>query len=188
MSQSTLIKKIKADAMETVAEIKTAGVSQVEAVQRETDNAIAVLKQEYEGALKKKLDNMELVSLSKAKQEARMTIQNTKRNQVNKLFSEVTTKYIELPSEEYIAFFKKHLNESFPSNVKIISVSAPTKRTAETKEIVKDFGYEGEISSDAQFEAGLVVKAEDGVYDITLERMMSDKKADFETRIMQEIV
>lgn len=187
MSQSTLIKKIKDEAMATVADIKTTGVAQVEAVQRETDNAIAATQKEYEDLLQKKLDNMELVALSKAKQAAKMRVQSAKRNQVNALFSEVIEEFAELSEDDYVAFFKKYAKEALPHDAKIVSVSAPSNRVVETKQIMKELGFGGEITTQTKFKAGLVIKAEDGVYDISLERMINDRRADFEIKIMQKI-
>lgn len=187
MSQITLIKKIKDDAMATVAEIKTTGVAQAEAVLRETENAIVAFKKEEEEALQKKLENMELVALSKAKQAARMKVQSAKRRQVDALFTEVIAEFAKLSAEQYVVFFKKHLKEALPSDVKVLSVFAPSNRVSETKEIINEIGFGTEIVPNAKSEAGLIVKAEDGVYDITLERMINDKRADLEIKIMQKL-
>lgn len=187
MSQITLIEKIKADAMATVADIKTAGEAQVEIVQREVEDAIATDKKEREALLEKQLENLELVALSKAKQAGKIAVQSAKREQIDSLFSKVVAEYADLTPGKYVEFFEKHITEVIPKDVKILEVSAPPNRLDETKELVKEFGFSGDVKSDSKYKAGLVVRAEDGVYDITLERIVNEKRADLEIKVMQKI-
>ena len=70
MSENTLIKKIEQDVATEVDAIKAAHATAIAAVQRETDTIVAGLTSAHEHALQKKLEHMELVAISKAKQEA----------------------------------------------------------------------------------------------------------------------
>ncbi len=188
MSEITLIEKIKQDAATAVAEVKTAGAAEVEGVQRETQAAIDALVESESAALKKQQEQMELVAVSRAKQAGKIALQQAKRNQINQLFSELETELTEQSSDDYVAFFAKYAAQMLPKQVEVTVVEAPANRQAETKQVLDKLSIGGEVESCPSLKAGLIVYTKDGVYDATLARMMSEKRAALEMMIVNKVM
>lgn len=187
MSEITLIQKIKDETTATVDSIKAAGMAQIEGIQRESKDAIATYVNEQKANLQKKLSHMELVSLAQAKQSGKIAIQSTKREQIDALFAEVTAEIIELSDDEYVKLFKSYVKETVPKSAKIKEVEAPAKRVDETASILKELDLEGKVKKNNQLTAGVIVHTEDGVYDVTLERILGDKRAELEMQLIKKL-
>lgn len=188
MSQNTLIEKIKKDAEVAVAEIKAAGQAEVDAVKRETDEAIAVMTESHKVALEKRVAQMELVALAKAKQEGNITVQKAKRDEIDNLFAEVVSE-LELQKEnDYIEFFLKFAEDIIPNGVKVEEVLAPVRRVEETEAILKKLHLEGKVTKDTVIKAGFIMYTSDGVYDVTLKRLLAEKMSELEANVFNKLV
>ncbi len=77
--------------------------------------------------------------------------------------------------------------EIVPKDIQVEHVHAPKKRKEETIKILKKVGLSADVKIDGSFEAGLVVKAKDGVYDITLERLMNEKRDELEMIVVNKV-
>lgn len=188
MSQNTLIEKIKQDAAVTVAEIKATGATQVEGIERDIEAQVTALKNEHTTALEKTKAQMELVAISKAKQAGNIALQSAKRTKIDAIFTAVATDLENQPTAEYVAFFTKYASGIIPKKVEILYVYAPANREAETTEILKNLDISGEIKSDSSSKAGMVVHTKDGVYDVTLARLMSEKRAELEMVVVNKVM
>ena len=188
MSDITLIEKIKQDAALEVAEIKAEGDAKVEAVRRETDAAVTARKEAHSAALKKELAQAELVAVSKAKQAAKIALQSAKREEIDNAFVAVTEDIAGASAAEYVAFFAKYAAAIVPKDAAVKRVAAPAARTAETTDILKELGLSGEVVADARIKAGLMITASDGVYDVTLARLINDKRAELEMEIVEKVI
>ncbi|MCA9355509.1 hypothetical protein KC865_03085 [Candidatus Kaiserbacteria bacterium] len=188
MSQKTLIEKIAQDASNTVAEIKSKGATEIEVIQRETERMIAELNKSQNIALEKKKAQMELVAISRAKQTGNISIQSAKRDCINEIFDEVCKELEEQSADEYVTFFKKHAVDTVPKTVEVVKIHAPAKRREETGKILESLGLTGEIVADSDIKAGLVVYAKDGVYDVTLGRLMGERRADLEMLVVSKVM
>lgn len=188
MSQNSLIEKIKQDAAAAVAEVKAKGAAEVEGIQRETDAAIAALVESHKVSLKKQQEQMELVAVSRAKQAGNIALQQAKRDQIDELFAEVEKELVEQSSEQYVSFFQKYATEILPSQVTVTAVQAPASRQSETKQILDKLGLVGEVKVDAGIKAGFILTANDGVYDVTLGRLMSEKRAALEMMVVNKVM
>jgi vacuolar-type H+-ATPase subunit E/Vma4 len=188
MSQNTLIEKIKNDAAATVAEINATATTQVEGIQREIEAQVTELQNEHEATLKKTKAQMELVAVSKAKQAGNIAVQTAKRKKIDTIFAGVTKDLQAQTPEEYVTFFAKYLTEIVPKDAEIISVHVPAERVAETNDILKEVGVTGEVAADAEVTAGMVVHTKDGVYDITLARLMNDKRPELEMVVVNKVM
>ncbi|NCN12068.1 hypothetical protein GW937_01980 [Candidatus Kaiserbacteria bacterium] len=184
----TLIQKIEQDAAAEIAEIKAAGTAKVEAIQRETDMAVVALKENYLSALKKRQSQNELVAVSKAKQAGKIALQGTKRSLINDLFAETQTALVEQDSSSYTAFFGKNAASILPKSITVVKVTAPTARLEETKDILTMLGLSGEVVADTHLKAGFILHALDGVYDITLDRLVGEKRALLEMEIVRKLL
>lgn len=187
MSQNSLIEKIKKDAATTVAEIKANTATEVESIQREIEAGVAKLKKEHESALEKEKSHMELVAVSKAKQSGNIALQRAKREQIDAIFSAVANDLQDQPSGEYVAFFQKYADEIMPDKVEVDCIHAPKGKEEETKDLMKALKLDGDVKSDTSIKAGMVVYAKDGVYDITLERLMNEKRAELEMVVVNTV-
>lgn len=187
MSDVTLIEKIKQDAAAEVAAIKAEGDAKVEAVRRETDAAMAARKEAHATALQKQLSQIELVAVSKAKQSAKIALQSAKREEINALFATVAEELATAPTAEYVAFFAAYAKTIVPAGITAVRATAPAARTAETAEILQQLGLTAEVVADTRLTAGLMITAADGVYDVTLTRLMNEKRAELEMEIVKQV-
>jgi vacuolar-type H+-ATPase subunit E/Vma4 len=188
MSQNTLIEKIKNDAASTVAEIKSTGATEVEGIQREIEAEVAELNKSHEVSLKKTKAQLELVAISRSKQSGNIAVQTAKRNQIDSIFSAVNEELLTQDSKEYVTFFQKYAAEIVPKGVEVGHVHAPTARVDETTAILKDLGLLGEVKADGAIKAGLVIHTKDGVYDVTLERLMSERRDELEMVVVNQVM
>jgi vacuolar-type H+-ATPase subunit E/Vma4 len=188
MSQNTLIEKIKQDAAATIAEIKASETAEAEGIQRETEAAIVALTKAHTEALRKKQAQMELVAVSRAKQAGNIAIQTAKRNQIDTIFADVRKELEGQSDEAYVTFFQKYVGEIVPKEVVVTAVEAPATRQDVTKKILCNLGLSAEVTTNTDIKAGLIVKAGDGVYDITLDRLMGEKRAELEMIVVNKVM
>jgi len=186
MSGITLIEKIKKDAAITVAEIKSAGATEVESIQREIEAEVAELKKNYLVTLEKTKAHMELVAISKAKQSGNIAVQSTKRAHIDAVFNAVMEDLQDQSSDDYATFFKKFVEEIVPKKLEVVRVDAPAHRIKETEKILKDSGFTCEVKASSAIKAGLVIHSKDGIYDVTLVRLMSEKRPELEMIVVNQ--
>ena len=187
MSQNSLIEKIKDDAAKAVEEIKTAGSAEVEKIQREIEAEVVELQKSHRANLEKTKKQMELVALSKAKQSGSIAVQSAKRAQIDSIFSSVIDDLQNQDAAAYVAFFSGYVKEIVPAGVEVKSVSAPKARLAETEEIIKTAGLAGTVNAESAIKAGLVIYTSDGVYDVTLARLMNERRNELEMIIVNAV-
>ena len=187
MSENTLVAKIKTDTARQVAEIVAEQEKAVSAIQAETEIKLEELKKERATALKKSHDHLELVAISRAKQEGKIALQQAKRNQIDAIFAEVETELIQQPADTYIAFFARLVGEMVPKEAKATKISVPKDRVGETTTILKQTDISGEVIVDDKIKAGLLVCTESGIYDVTLGRLMNEARAELEMEIMAKV-
>lgn len=188
MSQNTLIEKIKKDGEAAVAEIMAAGQAEVDSIQRETDESVVALVEAHKISLEKKLAQMELVALAKAKQEGNIAVQRAKRDEIDGLFAEVVSELESQNETEYVSFFKKFAEEIIPHGAKVEHVHAPAKRVEETESILKKLSLEGKVVKDNALKAGFILHTDDGVYDVTLNRLLAEKMSELEASVFSKLV
>ncbi len=188
MSENTLTTKIIADTEVKVAEIKSATQTKVEAIQRETDSQVAALTEAHKALQKKKLDQMELVAVSRAKQDGHIAVQTAKRKQIDAIFVELKAQLVDKSADEYVTFFTNYAKEVIGGDVAVESVEAPAKREEETQKILSALNLSGEINTNNVISAGLIIRTKDGVYDITLERMLSGRRSELEMEVVQKVM
>jgi vacuolar-type H+-ATPase subunit E/Vma4 len=188
MSQTSLVEKIAADAAAEVAAITAASEAEVTAVQKKTDEQLAALKAARATAEQKKLDQMELVAVSQAKQAGKIALQKAKREQIDLIFAEVLAELVAQPAETYVAYFTKVATGVVASGTVATRVQAPATREAETKQILEQLGVTGPVVVDTAINAGLVVHTAAGVYDFTLGRLMNEQRSELEMEVVQQVM
>jgi len=188
MSENTLVAKIKADTDAQVAEIQATNKVEVAAIEQETADKLSALKEAHEVAVKKQHDQLELVAISRAKQSGKIASQQAKRNQINSIFAEVKADLIAQSSDTYVAYFAKQVVVSVPKDIVVTSVLAPANREAETKQILEQCGITGVVTANAGIKAGLLIKTAEGVYDITLDRLINEQQAELEMEMVAKVM
>ncbi len=188
MSQNTLIEKIKEDAEKAVSEIKATVATKIANIQSEADKTIKSMVEVHENLLQKRQDQIKLVAVSKAKQAGKISLQQAKRNQINKIFSEVAVGLSEQSSEKYVAFYSKCASSIVPKDVAVTSVQAPDNRESETKQILEKMSLEATVSVNSDIKAGFILETVDGVYDVTLNRIMNEKKSELEMEVVKKVM
>lgn len=188
MSEITLIEKIEQDAATAVAEINAAGESVVKDIQRETQAEIDGLNEVHSVQLKKQKEHLELVAVSRAKQAGNIAVQQIKRDQIEALFIELEEELVNQSPEEYVSFFQKQAETLVDKGVKVVSVQAPENRQSETAKVLAALGLTGEVVVGASIRAGFIVFAEEGVFDVTLDRLIKERRAELEMVIIKKVM
>ncbi len=188
-SDNVLVQKIAADTQSRVDEVHTLAKAEVADIQRETQKQIELLQQEAAVQLKKKQNQQELVGVSKARQSANIVLQTAKRTAVDTAFATAFSELVSVSADEYIAFFTKHVEAIVPKGSDVKKVSAPANRMDETRVITKvTLGAQVDIIPVTSTVAGLIIQTADGVFDVTLERLMSEKRSALEIDVVNEVI
>lgn len=188
MSNNTLVAKIKANAEEKAAEIAKGVEVEVSAIKQETETKLKALRDAHATELEKQNKHLELVTVSRAKQSGKISLQQAKRNQIDAIFAEATEELVNQPAQSYVSYFAKQVKEIIPDNLKVTKVLSPAKRLDETKKILSEAGLSGDVEEGTGIAAGLVIESEDGVYDVTLDRLMNVERAQIEMEIVNEVM
>ena len=187
MSESTLVNKIKFDATLEVEALKKTAQAELALLQQETEQQLGAMRTAHETEKSKTLSQLELVAVSKAKQAGKIALQQAKRKQVDELFAAVVADLTKLSPAEYVTFFARHLATVVPPEIKIDVVHASAARLEETKQILVAQGLTGTVVADERMTAGLIVHAVDGIYDVTLDRILSERRPTLEMEVMKAL-
>ncbi len=188
MSDNLLIAKIKADAEKVAADILSANQSEVAKIEKDTAAKLSTLQKEHATALKKQHDQLELVAMSQANQAGKIAVQQAKRNRVDAIIDSAMTELATQSSADYVAYFGKMVSSAVPKAASVVSVSAPSERVAETNDILAQAGLAGEVAADKDIAAGLIIETADGVYDLTLNRLLKEKRPEIEMEMVKQVM
>lgn len=186
MSQASLIEKIKQDAAKVVAEIQAASAAEIETITQETSAAVQAKEAVNKTLLEKELAHNELVAISKAKQVGNIAFQSAKREEINALFAELQKEIVGMDETEYVSFVSAVAASILPEKIEVLKVLAPAARLAETEKVLKSLHIKGEVQS-APISAGLIVHAADGVYDASIDRLITERRPELEIELMKLI-
>jgi vacuolar-type H+-ATPase subunit E/Vma4 len=188
MSQNTLIDKITKEAENKVAEIKSQGKLEVDNIKRELETELKKLKSQYEDSLARKKAHNELVAVSKARQAGNIAVQTVGRKQLDRIFNQAIADLVKLPSEDYVALFTNNLKSAVPVDAEVTKVLAPKDRQSETEAILANAKLSAEVESSTELQAGLVIHTKDGIYDLSLERILNERRDQLEMQVVKEIM
>ncbi|MCB9812694.1 hypothetical protein H6778_03490 [Candidatus Nomurabacteria bacterium] len=188
MSHNTLLEKIQTDVAAEIDAIKAAGAAEVAKIEAETEQAIQTLRVTHTVALEKELAQQELVVISKAKQAGKIALQSAKRAEIDDLFVTIEKELAGQAAEGYVHLFSKYASSIIPAGVVVTKVVAPESRVSETAEILKAAGVVAEVTPDARIGAGFILYTADGVYDVTLARIMSEARVEIEMEVVQTVM
>lgn len=186
MSQTSLIEKIKQDAAQVVAEIEAAAAAEIETITKETEAAVAAKESANKAALEKELQHQAVVATSKAKQAGNIAYQTAKREEIDVLFTELQTELGGMKEDEYVSFVTAVAKTVVPEKVAAKKALAPAKRLAETEKVLKELGVDASVEA-APITAGVIIHAEDGVYDASIDRLISERRPELEIELMKMI-
>lgn len=188
MSHNTLLEKIQADAAAEVKKIKQVGQAQVQAFMSETETILKSERSAHHDTFTRELAQQELVEISKAKQQARISVQRAKREEIDALFNSVSKLITSKESHEYVTFFTKYATSVVPKQVSVTTVHAPTNRIKETADVLQAVGLSGTVATNDTITAGFIIEATDGVYDVTLERLLTEGRTELEMEIIKKVL
>lgn len=188
MSENSLVEKIKADTDALVAEIQATNKKEVSVIEQETAHKLVVLTEAHNVAIKKQHDQLELVAVSRARQKGRISVQQAKRDQIDEIFNEVEAELIAQPADSYVAYFTKMVTETMPSGVVVTAIQAPVGREDETKQILNKREISAPVTTNPEIKAGIVIETTEGVYDVTLARLMKEKRAELEMEVVKKVM
>lgn len=186
MSQQSLIEKIKADAQQQAEAIIAEGEAKAAAIKQEADKELAALTEQFNTALEKEKAHLETVALSQARQEANIALQRAKREGVNNVFDALFAELKDASAAEYVKFFTKVAKDVLPEKAKG-TAHAPANRLDETKDILKAVHASTEVVESKKTAAGFLFDTEDGVYDVTLERIFHEVRPKLEVELINQV-
>jgi vacuolar-type H+-ATPase subunit E/Vma4 len=185
MSEDTLIKKIADEAAASAAAIKAEADTEVAAIEAQTKTLLQEAAAAHEALVTKEKTHLETVAFSKARQTASIAVQSAKRAGVDEVFKKAAEAIAEAPADEYVSFFTKSVQAIVPEKIEG-TVRCPVKREEETKQLLKTASVEGTISVDPTITAGFVMETADGVYDVTLNRILADRRPELEMEVIKQ--
>lgn len=183
---TTLTEKIIKDAEATAAKIAAGAQAEVSAIERETEGELAALRDVHTARLEKEKAHRERVALSKARQAGKIAVQQAKRDAIDAVFAEAARSIAAAEKSEYVAFFTALGQSLVPNDLGAATVRGPQHRETETAEIATALGLTPTFVA-APIQAGLMVETDSGVYDVTLERLLNERRADLEVEILRSI-
>lgn len=187
MSQELLIKKIEEQAATAVSEINAKATADVSVIEAAVNTELAQIRSAHEFELKKQQEHLELVAVSKAKQAGNIAVQSAKRAGIEAVLHDAKKTLVEMPSEEYVAFYGAQAKAALDEGADVTSVFCPKGREADTKKIMKELNDKAVVTEDASIESGLIMHTADGSYDVTLERLFTEKRPDLEALIVSSL-
>lgn len=188
MAENALIEKITADAAAEAARIAAAVEEEVAAVDAATERERARLTDRAAAALAKERQHHEVVALSRARQEGNIRLQAAKRAAVDRCFAQVFDELAAQPSERYVAAFSALAKDALPEGVAVTNVLAPAARLEDTRAIMSSLSVSAPIETTDRSVAGLMVYTDDGVYDLTLERLFAEARPRLEPTVIAQIL
>lgn len=187
MSDNSLLQKINLDTEVSVRTVQEECSATLAAIQRETDTALSQMRTQSALEIEKEKAHLHMVSMSQAKQKAHISLQRARREEVNAIFAEATRRVVELSDEDYVDFFFEKVHTVLPKGARVERVDAPVGRGKATQTLLKKCHLDGDVTEVATLTAGLIVTCDDGVYDITLARILGDRQVDIEMLIARQI-
>lgn len=186
MSEHPLIKKIIADSEVQIAQLNADADAELAMIASDAETKISNARSAAAAQLEKEKQQLLLVAKSKAKQTSNIALQTAKRKQIDLVFSEVFKDLTQQSDSDYIAFFTKHALALLPKKVEAIKVEAPENRLSETAKILEAAGVKT-VPVPGKVTAGFIVHTNDGVYDVSFDRLFTEKRAELEMAIVGKI-
>ncbi len=190
MSQSILIKKIKAEAEAEVKKIKAEAEAKVKSLTGEVESKIESLRQQTEVELNQEIQHRRLVALSKARQDSNLKRHEVKRKAIDSIMEEVVAEVKKWSSDKYVDWFTYRAKTSAPDliadkSVKITKISTATDRKREAELILENVGlqFDGSIEENKEIIAGLLIVTDGGVYDLTFDSFFNQKRTELEMSV-----
>lgn len=182
-----LVEKINAEIEAKIKEIEAETESKLAKIKAEGESRMADLALSSQDRVKKQKDQLERVTTSKVRQDGHIAVQTTKRDALDSFFAEAFTSLVEEGKDEYVNRFTALGKETLPKELKVVSVECPAQREEETEDILKELGLDSKVESNPTIKAGLIIVAEDGVFDLTLDRLFKERRPMLEMNVMEKI-
>jgi|GEM_PF-582964 len=188
-SENVLVQKITATTQSRIDAIHAQAKAEVADIERETQAHLEAMRAQASVVLRKKQAQQELVGVSKARQAANIRLQSAKRTAIDAAFASAFTELTEMSSDEYVSFFTKHVSEVVAKDSDISHVHSPKNRVDETTAVIKSaLGSSAEVIPTDNVHAGLIIETANGVFDVTLARLMSEKRPALEIVVVNEVM
>ncbi len=185
MSTNPLITKINTDAKAKADAVLVEAKQTVGQIEQAMATAVADLESVAKDRLAKRMKQAELVALAKATQAGKLALQQAKRSYLDALFASVYTELSELSDTDYIALVTSIAANVLPADLQTVTVASyPSNRQALTESLLKTLHITAvTMQVDDSLDAGMILETADGVYDITLNRVFSERRTDLEIKI-----
>lgn len=182
-----LVEKINVETEAKIKAIEAETDKKIEEIKTESEKQIADLVLLSQERVKKQKDQIERVATSRARQSGNIAVQTAKREVLDSLFDEMFSSLVKEPKDEYVKRYVTIGKETLPEVLKIVSVECPSGREGETNEILKELNFDSKIVINPSIKAGLIVIAEDGVFDLTLDRLFMERRPVLEMKVMETL-
>jgi V/A-type H+-transporting ATPase subunit E len=173
--------KILEDAKKEAEHIVSAAKEKASEIEKRLEGEKKDMAEENEKNIQKTLLENERRVISAANQEAKLQIDNAKRNKINEVFKTALENILSLPDKEYKTLLKGLL-KNIQSGVEG-EIFAPKEKVTVTKETLKEAGLKNTVTPTDKFKGGIIIAREDFEYNLTFENILADKKNSLEVEV-----
>lgn len=175
MALNDINEKILSDAKKEAQKIITSAVNKSAEIEQETETLLDEQKNAHDEKVNKKLEDIERIALSEAKQTAKKQNEKFKEQALNKVFEGVLNSLNSLDSNDYIKLVTTFIKD-IETNVSGV-IEAPESRIKETQQALHDaFHSDLEIRPTDKITGGFIFTGEKVRYDYSFESIVSDAK------------
>ena len=188
MSVENIIKKIHSDNELRIANILEDTKRQIESIEEKSKRELADLESQYKNQTDAAVSKLQLVISSKAKQTGQLLVQQAKRDAVNSVKDLFRERILTLPAKEYQDYFKKRCEVVLKdiSLNDINTIKAPKTREEETKMVLSELGYSGQVEY-TNIGSGFILITADADLVISFESWLHDNVIAIEAIIAQHL-
>ena len=174
MAISDLTQKITKDARDKSADIAAQSQDQINKIASDTEAVIQTKRETFAQELKATQEaNVKKISAS-AEQEAKMTVDEKKRQILNGTFKEALTKLQTIQDKEYEVIITKLL-KTIKEN-KDVTITTPKNRIEVTKKALTALKLTIPVKETKDITGGFIMTGDNFEYNFSFEKVISDKK------------
>ncbi|MEX1026952.1 MAG: V-type ATP synthase subunit E family protein [Candidatus Paceibacterota bacterium] len=186
MALPDITQKILDEADRRVKEIQNDTAEEVAEIERETREKKDALKHDYDQALERDKDHLRRQARSHAEQAKKRAVETSKRQHIDRVFTEVTERLAKLPRDAYQALITSLLQE-LPSGTRG-TLYAPATRIAETDKALATAGIRDlSLEEDVSMTGGFRITGASADYDYSFERLVEDARDEHELTVAQTL-
>ena len=186
MAVKDITTKILADARKRVEEIESEAEKSIATIKENAQKKTAVHLTEIAEEEKNDHASVERAAVSRMKREARGRVGDAKRHAVERVITAISVQAAKSSDADYSTLLQE-LAQQVGDAKDITSISVPAGRVEVTKAFLAEHQITGDITEDETLHAGMILSSDTANYDMTLTRLIADKRKEIEPLIVEKL-